>query len=96
MDWQAGTRNVTLMGGQSLSAVIGTHNYSGHMEACIFVVTHASSCTTPADFSGKESVFDLDSALERHPPMPTDTTYPEQGMFAAYQGGSIKEFTFRF
>ncbi len=66
------------------------------MEAHIFFVMDASSCTTPADFSGKESVFDLDLALGRHPPMPTDTTYPERGMFAAGQGGSIKECAFRF
>jgi hypothetical protein len=49
-----------------------------------------------ADFAGKELVFDLDLALGGHPPMPKDTAYPKQGMLAGRQGGSIKEFAFRF
>ena len=79
----------------TIRSYLDTH-HNGHMEARVCVVWDAISCTTPADFAGKELVFDSDLALGGHPPMPKDTTYPERGMFAGGQGGSIKEFAFRF
>jgi hypothetical protein len=83
----------------TLRSYLDTHHW-GHMEARVCVVRDASSCTTPADFAGKELVFDSDLTLAgNHPPMPKDTNYPERGMFAGMpngaQGGKM-EFAFRF
>lgn len=79
----------------TLRSYLDTH-HNGHMEARVCVVRDANSCTTPADFAGKDLIFDSDLALGGHPPMPKDTNYPGRGMFAGGQGASIKEFAFRF
>ena len=82
-------------GAITIQSYLDTH-HNGHMEARVCVVSGANSCTTPADFAGNELVFELDLALGGHPPMPKDLKYPERGMYAGGQGGSIKEFAFRY
>ena len=82
-------------GAITIQSYLDTH-HNGHMEARVCVVSGANSCTTPADFAGNELVFELDLALGGHPPMPKDSKYPERGMYAGGQGGSIKEFAFRY
>jgi hypothetical protein len=79
----------------TIQSFLDTH-HNGHMEARVCVVSGANSCSNPADFAGNELVFELDLALGGHPPMPKDSNYPERGMYAGGQGGSIKEFAFRY
>ena len=82
--------------GRSLSEVIWTHTTMGTWRLVFVSSGIQAPVLPPADFAWKELFFDLDLALGGHPPMPKDTAYPERGIFAGGQGGSIKDFAFRF
>jgi len=81
----------------TINTYLDTH-HNGHMEARVCVINDkdTSSCTKPSDFAGNELVFEQDLALGLHPPMPKDPNYPERGMYAGGQGGTIKEFAFKY
>ncbi|KAL3793906.1 hypothetical protein ACHAW5_007069, partial [Stephanodiscus triporus] len=80
----------------TIDSYLDTH-HNGHMEARVCVVnTDPNSCTKPENFAGNELVFESDLPLEARPVMPKDQNYPERGMYAGGQRGSIKSFRFMF
>jgi len=84
-----------------VDSYLDTH-HNGHMEirACVIDDTDPVSCATPDDFEGNELHFVRDlihpEATGMHPPMYADPSYPERGMYAGGQGGSIKSFSFEY
>ena len=98
MPWrsQSGYEEYYVEGGTiTIKSYLDTH-HNGHMEAHVCLVNDASSCTTPEEFAGNILIFESDLALGGHIPMPKDPHYPERGMFAGGQGGTVKEFAFKY
>eukprot|EP00581_Thalassiosira_minuscula_P028458 CAMPEP_0183754816 /NCGR_PEP_ID=MMETSP0739-20130205/3731_1 /TAXON_ID=385413 /ORGANISM="Thalassiosira miniscula, Strain CCMP1093" /LENGTH=1540 /DNA_ID=CAMNT_0025991459 /DNA_START=38 /DNA_END=4660 /DNA_ORIENTATION=+ len=84
-----------------VDSYLDTH-HNGHMEirACVTDDADPSKCTTPQEFEGNELIFVRDlihpDAAGMHTPMYPDPNYPERGMYAGGQGGSIKAFSFEY